>query len=862
VKPLDEMRARVEVASHDSSTAEFMELMYFGELMLKLSVLGLLAALHEDRDRHRYRLEYGLVRADGIGDWKSAAEDVLLGPASQHLRVAARPDRNEFTQRFPIAEGNWQVESVRNLNRACRVIDSNYEEHPVKVSLVHWMQDFVWLRNKTRAHGAIKPAKCEACTPLLHQSLNLLCDNLGLFQRSWALLRQNLSGKFRVIPIGGSCEEFQYLKKKAGAALADGIHVYFESPAEVHLFETDLDLSDFFVANGSFKVGTFEALSYKSDERRRVSAAQFVAPPTALPPSETEGLPGLDVQGNVYGNIPPPIPDYVERSALEKELAEVLLDDRHPVVTLVGRGGIGKTSLALKVLHDIAELDRYTGILWFSARDIDLRAEGPKIVRPHVLSLDDIAEEFVELTRPLSLYEEGFSALEHMVRSLGSSPELGPLLCVFDNFETVRNPADLYQALDTYVRVPNKILITTRIREFKADYPVEVGGMTESEFDELVRATSARYGVTKLLSDDYLEQLYDESDGHPYVIKVFLGQLALAGMPRKLERVMASQDDILDALFDRTYESLAPAARRVFLTLCGWRSVVARFALEAALVRPANEVMDVHAAVDSLVRSSLVELSASPEGDEFISVPLAAEIFGRKKLAVSQLKRAIDSDLEILRFFGAAREADVSRGVTPRVDQLFANVGLRLTGGDVTLGDYLPVLQYVARRVKSAWLSLADLQLRHEDSPEAAADSVRRYLESNPTDREAWRKLASIYKRMGNRPEELDTLVQGAQQPGSDYDLISSTLSYVNFLYAEDRLVTSKEHFERVTADLVRLLDERLEEADALDCSRGAWAYVRLKRSSDAKRLTLEGLKRDPANDHCKNLARRLNIST
>jgi hypothetical protein len=42
-------------------------------------------------------------------------------------------------------------------------------------------------------------------------------------------------------------------------------------------------------------------------------------------------------------------------------------------------------------------------------------------------------------------------------------------LFVFDNFETVRSPAELYIWIDTYVRPPDKVLITTRFRDFKGD---------------------------------------------------------------------------------------------------------------------------------------------------------------------------------------------------------------------------------------------------------------------------------------------------------------------------------------------------------------------------------------------------------
>jgi len=42
-----------------------------------------------------------------------------------------------------------------------------------------------------------------------------------------------------------------------------------------------------------------------------------------------------------------------------------------------------------------------------------------------------------------------------------------PLLFVFDNFETVSNPVQTYNWIDTYIRTQNKVLITSRFREFR-----------------------------------------------------------------------------------------------------------------------------------------------------------------------------------------------------------------------------------------------------------------------------------------------------------------------------------------------------------------------------------------------------------
>jgi hypothetical protein len=102
-------------------------------------------------------------------------------------------------------------------------------------------------------------------------------------------------------------------------------------------------------------------ISYLTDSTRNGDSTHYSAPATALPKSETHGLGQLDAQGNVFGNVPPTPNGYVDRIALQKDLRECLLDDRHPIVTLVGRGGIGKTALALSVLHEVDSVEHGHG---------------------------------------------------------------------------------------------------------------------------------------------------------------------------------------------------------------------------------------------------------------------------------------------------------------------------------------------------------------------------------------------------------------------------------------------------------------------------------------------------------------------
>src|SRR5674476_761572 len=107
---IDRVEERVRHAKGDSDFTYFWSLLLLGETAFKMTTLGILAALTDDRDRNRYRLEHGLVKADGLGEWAKALEDALAGTAAQFLFVNAYPERNELTQ--ICNAGDWQYDSV------------------------------------------------------------------------------------------------------------------------------------------------------------------------------------------------------------------------------------------------------------------------------------------------------------------------------------------------------------------------------------------------------------------------------------------------------------------------------------------------------------------------------------------------------------------------------------------------------------------------------------------------------------------------------------------------------------------------------------------------------------------------------
>src|SRR5204863_4704673 len=137
--------------------------------------------------------------------------------------------------------------------------------------------------------------------------------------------------------------------------------------------------------------------------------------------------------------------------------------------------------------------------------------------------------------------------------------------------------------------------------------------------------------ITHLLTPDYVDELISQSEGHPYVMKILLGEVSKAGRAANVPRLVAGSEDILIALFERTYASLSPCAQRAFLTLSAWNSSVPRLALEAVLFRSTEERQEVETGIDSLINYSIAELHVTPaDSQDFVGLPLVASLFGKK----------------------------------------------------------------------------------------------------------------------------------------------------------------------------------------------------------------------------------------
>jgi hypothetical protein len=340
----------------------------------------------------------------------------------------------------------------------------------------------------------------------------------------------------------------------------------------------------------------------------------------------------------------------------------------------------------------------------------------------------------------------------------------------------------------------------------------------------------------------------------------------LPGQPvRNVKRILASQEDILPALFERTYKALSPAAQRLFLTIANWNSTIPVVALQCVLLRDENERMNIDSALAELENSSLIEVVESEKDHQlFVYMPVAAQTFGKSQLAVSPYRAAVLADTELLHLFGAGAISDLKHGLEPRVSRFIRAIGNQVAEGRRTLADFEGLLEFLARRESSAWIHIAKLyeEVQPPNWLDKAANATRQFLaDSDRASKDdtirAWKKLAELSRLAGDASGELNALVGLVRVPGVPMHEVSNAANQFNSLLKESRRI-DKDEKKVLTQELVDIMSQHYRTATATDLSRLAWLCLHIGRKKDAEKYVRAGLRKEPDNIFCQRLAERL----
>lgn len=297
----------------------------------------------------------------------------------------------------------------------------------------------------------------------------------------------------------------------------------------------------------------------------------------------------------IRDNLPPLRSDFIGRVEEIGRVCEGLAMP-HPLISIEGIGGVGKSTLALKVARmcqsgEIRQIDlaramgqiaripalappRWEAIVWISAKD-----------KPDQdLSLDEVLDTIAGVldystVRQLEPSEKR-ATVDRLLRSHRS-------LVIVDNFETVSDIrlADFLQR----VPPPSKAIITTRERQLRRLWDVPLYGLSEREALQKIRDYSYSLSLRGMAGADEasLQPLVAMTQGNPKALEMALGYLKHKGMAldevvRSLTEANQNVEELFHDLFARSWGLLSPEGRHLLMVMPFFADSTSREALEAA----------------------------------------------------------------------------------------------------------------------------------------------------------------------------------------------------------------------------------------------------------------------------------------
>lgn len=270
-------------------------------------------------------------------------------------------------------------------------------------------------------------------------------------------------------------------------------------------------------------------------------------------------------------NIPTPDYEYdggfVGRKNDIEQVKKLLLGNSHRVISITGGGGVGKTSLASKVVDEIIkkEKNRFDYIIWLSAKDKKLSYLGIEDVEPTVKDYEELLDIILEVTE---LQDEKLS-IEEKEKNVNLILDMcNKILIVIDNLETITDEKIKNFILDSH---PNlKILITSRKGLGQVNRIYELKELKEPEAIFLFRIICRDKNLITLskLNDKVIKKYVKKVSFYPLAIKWLIGH---ASKGKNIDDVIKSinddSSDITKFCFEQIYNDLSENAKTILCAL-------------------------------------------------------------------------------------------------------------------------------------------------------------------------------------------------------------------------------------------------------------------------------------------------------
>jgi LuxR family glucitol operon transcriptional activator len=297
---------------------------------------------------------------------------------------------------------------------------------------------------------------------------------------------------------------------------------------------------------------------------------------------------------------------WLGRAEQVEKIKKLCLLGGHPVITIFGDGGVGKTSLALKVAYELLDLPNtpFDSIVWATSKTTTLTVND-------IRGIEDSIRDSLGLIRHLADELVGQSSSDPTGDVIEYLREFR-LLLVVDNLETV-----LDQRLREFLaEVPlggSKILLTSRIAVGAYEHPVPLEPMTDDEAIRLLRALADVRGVGDLVAMDNkrLVKYCGRMKNNPLWIRWFVSGVQAGERP---EALLGNPDHFLNYALSNVYEYLTDESRQILRVM---QSVPGPHSQAQLAFLSDMTPGELQPALLQLATTNMVRMRRSPSGSSF-----------------------------------------------------------------------------------------------------------------------------------------------------------------------------------------------------------------------------------------------------
>ncbi len=284
------------------------------------------------------------------------------------------------------------------------------------------------------------------------------------------------------------------------------------------------------------------------------------------------------------------------------------------LIAIDGIGGIGKTALVGKLVHDLIGTNRFYDIAWVSAKQEEYFAsQGLRLIDQSVMNrntlVDSLLEQLGKDIPPLTSFEEKLTVLLGLLKRQS-------YLIIIDNLETVAD----YEVILPLLRKladPTKFLLTSRhsLSAYSDIYCLSLPELPQADVYYFIEHEAKIRGISTLVeaSQAQLELIFNVVGGNPLALKLVIGQIQLFPLSTvllSLQKAVGKKiSDLYTYIYWQAWKSLDPSAREIFLVM----PLAQGGSLQQLVSLSDLENSELIHALEKLINLSLIEVTGDLE---------------------------------------------------------------------------------------------------------------------------------------------------------------------------------------------------------------------------------------------------------